>query len=195
MYYYLAIVFGTLFKFINTVLLIIVVIKFISLVFKSTNLIKMYRSEYEDIERLKQGSVNIHDLHNLSPIEFEHWCAQLLESKGYTDVTLTPESNDGGKDIVCKKGTDLFYVECKRYLYSTNADYFIDIEIVRKLIGAMEGDNIKNGIIMTSGIVTQEVIDYVNSLPSTYTITIYDGKDLVSEHTKIKGTVPAEALS
>lgn len=194
MYYYLAIVFGTLFKFINTVLLIVIGFKFISLVFKTTNLIKMYRKEYEDIERLKQGSVNIHDLHNLSPLEFEHWCAQLLENKGYTDITVTAPSNDGGKDIICKKGTDLCYVECKRFLYSTNADYFIDIEIVRKLIGAMEGDNISNGIIMTSGIVTQEVIDYVNSLPSTYSITIYDGKDLVSEHAKIKGAIPAEAL-
>ena len=195
MYYYLAIVFNTLFKFINAILLIIIGFKFITLVLKSTNLLKMYRKEYENIERLKQGSINLQDLHGLSPLEFEHWCAQLLDSKGYTDVVVNPLIKDGGKDIICKTGTDLCYVECKRYLYSRDADYFIDIEIIRKLIGAMEGDNIKNGIIMTSGIVTQEVIDYVHSLPSSHCITIYDGKDLVKEHTKMRNTVPAKALS
>lgn len=195
MYYYLAVIFNNLFKFINTILLIIIGFKFIKLVLKSTNLLKMYRSEYENVERLKQGSINLKDLHSLSPLEFEHWCAELLESKGYTDVIITPPSKDGGKDIICKSGTEVHYVECKRYLYSNDASYFIDIEVIRKLLGAMEGDGIKNGIVMTSGIVTQDVIDYVHSLPSSYSITIYDGKDLVNEHSKLRDTAPAKALS
>lgn len=195
MYYYLSIVFNTIFNFINTILLIVVAIKFITLVLKSTNLIKLYRMEYENIERLKQGSVNLKDLHSLSPLEFEHWCAELLINKGYTDVVITPPSKDGGKDIICKNGSELCYAECKRYFYSNSAEYFIDIEVVRKLLGAMEADSIKNGIIMTSGMVNQEVIDYVHTLPDSYSITIYDGKDLVKEHAKLKNTVPAEALS
>ena len=39
----------------------------------------------------------------MTPNDFEDFSASLLSKMGYTDITQTPYSNDGGKDIICKK--------------------------------------------------------------------------------------------
>ncbi|WP_186429649.1 restriction endonuclease [Clostridium sp. BSD9I1] len=136
-----------------------------------------------DINRLKHGIVRVNDLHdNLTPNEFEHWCGEFLEKEGFLDVFVTAKGPDGGKDIICRKGNDKCYVECKRYAYSDNAKFKVDDNIVRKLIGAMVGDNITNGIIITSGVFTDEAINYIITLPSRYKFDFYDGKDLVEEY-------------
>lgn len=195
MYDYIATLLDTLITFVSTILLVVIIIKFSRLIFKTTNILKTYRREYGEIEELKSGNISLDNLHNLSPSEFEHWCAIFLEKDGYTDIVVTSEKSDGGKDIVCKKGDETYYIECKRYSYSTKAKNFVDIGVVRKLLGSMEGDRVTNGIIITSGIVTQEALDYANTLPKSYSIDIYDGKDLIKEYNKIKITSTATALS
>lgn len=168
--------------FINTFLLIVIAISAIRLIYKIITLIKIYRNEYEDVERLKSDLLNINDLHNLSPKEFEYWCANFLEKEGFTDITVTCSGADGGKDIVCKKDDGIYYVECKRYANSDSTYNFVDTEIPRKLIGAMRGDNIKNGIIITTSKVTKEAENYINSLPEPYSLTLYDGEAIIKEY-------------
>lgn len=195
MYDYIATLLGTLVAFVCTILLVVIIIKFSRLILKTANILKIYRREYSEIEELKNGSISLDDLHNLSPSEFEHWCATFLEKEGYIDIVVTSEKSDGGKDIICKKCDETYYIECKRYSYSKKAKHFVDIEVVRKLLGSMEGDGVTNGIIITSGIVTHEALEYSNTLPSPYSIDIYDGKDLIKEYNKIKSTSTATVLS
>lgn len=176
-------------NFINSILFIIfliilikLTILFIKVLHKSINIFLYWRHKNKRINNLKCGILTLEDLHDLSPNEFEHWCALFLDKERYTDIEVTPVGPDGGKDIICYKGTLKFYVECKRYVYSKNAKYKVDLEIARKLVGAMEGDGIINGMIITSGIITNEAIEYVNSLPKCFNIKLYDGKDLLKEY-------------
>lgn len=165
-------------------ILVISVIGYAMFLLKETvKYIRLRRLFTLDINRLKHGIILVDDLHdNLTPNEFEHWCGEFLEKEGFLEVFVTAKGPDGGKDIICRKGNDKSYVECKRYAYSNNAKFKVDDNIVRKLIGAMAGDNITSGIIITSGLFTDEAIKYIETLPSRYKFEFYDGQDLVKEY-------------
>ncbi|MCY6372480.1 restriction endonuclease [Clostridium ganghwense] len=176
------------------VILGIALIKFIILfakcLHKIINMFIYYRQEKKRIDNLKQGILTLEDLHDLSPNEFEHWCASFLDKQGYTNIEVTPVGPDGGKDIICYRGNLKFYVECKRYVYSKKAKYKVDLEIARKLVGAMEGNQVVDGMIITSGIITNEAIEYINSLPECFDIKLYDGKDLLKEYDNFRKLSP-----
>lgn len=47
--------------------------------------------------------------------EFEYFCAELLESHGFTEVEVTKGSGDYGIDILAQKDGVTYAVQCKRY--------------------------------------------------------------------------------
>jgi restriction system protein len=47
--------------------------------------------------------------------EFEKFCAQLLERKGFVDVNITKASGDFGVDILAEKEGVTYAIQCKRY--------------------------------------------------------------------------------
>lgn len=47
--------------------------------------------------------------------EYESKCAKLLEEKGFTNVKVTPKSGDQGIDILAKKGSTKYGIQCKYY--------------------------------------------------------------------------------
>lgn len=72
----------------------------------------------------------------LSPIAFEEYMADLFASYGY-EVEQTPPTNDGGKDLILKFGSQKYYVECKHF-----SEGAVGREIIQKLVGAgiVDGD-------------------------------------------------------
>jgi hypothetical protein len=52
---------------------------------------------------------------SLTPREFEHACADLLRKSGYVEIQVTPNSADGGIDVIASKDGRGFAVQCKRY--------------------------------------------------------------------------------
>ncbi|MCH3967127.1 MAG: restriction endonuclease [Atopobiaceae bacterium] len=69
------------------------------------------------------------------PAGFERLCADLLRSQGHT-CEVTPASNDGGYDIVCRRGDVLdMLVECKCFSQGT----VVGRPLVQKLVGADQG--------------------------------------------------------
>ena len=46
---------------------------------------------------------------------FEDYCAELLADNGFTEVRLTPQSNDFGVDIIAEKGGVSYAFQCKYY--------------------------------------------------------------------------------
>ncbi|MBQ8527358.1 MAG: restriction endonuclease [Lachnospiraceae bacterium] len=48
-------------------------------------------------------------------VEFEKFCAGLLEHKGFIDVNLTKASGDYGVDILAEKDGVTYAIQCKRY--------------------------------------------------------------------------------
>lgn len=103
-------------------------------------------------------------IEHMEGIEFEKFCTWLFKKTGqYKSVELTQAVGDGGKDIILNGDT---YVECKRYSEG-NGDYAnleVGREICQKLVGAMVGDGIKKGIIVTTGVIHKNAWDYLKNI-------------------------------
>ena len=89
-------------------------------------------------------------LYSLPPRKFEELVASVFRNNGF-DVELTPETRDGGVDIVAVKktgfaGNTLHLVECKRYL----PDNKVGIGVVQRMLGVVEQHQATQGIIVTT---------------------------------------------
>jgi len=143
------------------------------------------------INKLLYGVHSRRDLYNLTPSEFEDWCSFLLRRLGYRNVIVTPSTSDGGKDIVCQKDGEIYYVECKKYLFKELAEHLeknghsgelnpqlVGREVLQKFVGAMVGDRVYNGLVITTSDFHDNALEYVSTLPERYKIELIDGKKL-----------------
>jgi HJR/Mrr/RecB family endonuclease len=78
---------------------------------------------------------------NLSPYDFEKEVGQLYKLNGY-DVKVTPGSGDGGVDIVIKRNSVTYLVQCKRHKTKVGPS------TIRELYGVMVSKKVKNGIVV-----------------------------------------------
>lgn len=97
-------------------------------------------------------------LYTISPRRFEELVAELLKDMGL-DVTLTPETRDGGRDILAVLATPigklLTIVECKRHA----ADRPVGIDIVERFMWAIERkDKASCGLIATTSHFSPEAL-------------------------------------
>jgi len=100
------------------------------------------------------------DLLRLSPREFERLIAELLARDGY-EVELTPETRDGGFDIVAVKRAgiavpQLCLVECKRYSHVKR----VGVQPVRQLYGVVSEQNASAGLVVTSSFFTSPALAF-----------------------------------
>lgn len=151
------------------------------LVEKFTRVLFLFKKRQYDINRFKEGRVDLEDLKNLTPKEFEEWCAEFLQKSGYTHIQIAPSGPEGGKDIVCRKDGNTVYIECKRYYFETSTPFRIDADVVQKLMGEMAQDGVFRGVIITTGTVTKEARRQIQSLPLQYSIEIMDGEVLMKK--------------
>jgi HJR/Mrr/RecB family endonuclease len=91
--------------------------------------------------------------------QFEKYVADLFSIRGF-EATDTPPSGDGGKDVILKKGNDIFIVECKRY----NAPKVTRPD-VQKFHSAIMDMNAKEGYYVTTGYFTKPAMEYVLDKP------------------------------
>lgn len=124
-------------------------------------------------------------LDKLTSLEFEGFCKWLFENTGqYKSVEITPPSNDKGHDLILTTLNDeTIFVECKRFDEDTETeDFIIGRVICQKLIGAMASSNVKKGIIITTGKIHQNAIDYIEELRknSLYEIDILTTVDILT---------------
>lgn len=54
-------------------------------------------------------------LDEMEGLEFEYYCAELLEDHGFVDVEVTKGSGDYGIDILAEKDGVTYAIQCKRY--------------------------------------------------------------------------------
>jgi HJR/Mrr/RecB family endonuclease len=54
------------------------------------------------------------DVDSLDPIQFEHYCADILRSSGW-DVRVTNASGDQGIDVIANRGNLKAVLQCKKY--------------------------------------------------------------------------------
>ena len=72
------------------------------------SLLSEYKSKFS-----KQNT--LYEVDHLAGHDFEYWCASLLKKLGFTDVEVTPGSGDQGVDILAKKDSVKYAVQCKCY--------------------------------------------------------------------------------
>ena len=65
------------------------------------------------IQRYKEEAPERWDI--MEGHEFEHYCAELLQKKGFIDVEVTKGSGDYGADILAEKDGVTYAIQCKCY--------------------------------------------------------------------------------
>ena len=161
----------------NTIYSYFLIILFAPLIGKLIKKIIIYYKSYKNFE----GSNKLYNVvHRLTPHEFEIWCSEYLYQLGFTNIILLPLGPDGGKDIICEKDSEKFYVECKRYSINNS----ISILQVEKLLGAMISNNINNGIIITTGTVSDDVKSILSKINKPYNIKIISSIELDIPYTE-----------
>ena len=59
-------------------------------------------------------NIVIHGLDDLNGVDFERFCARVLNKRGYTNLHFTPATNDYGVDIIAESMMLKFAIQCKR---------------------------------------------------------------------------------
>lgn len=110
------------------------------------------------------------ELNNLSKREFEMWCSKFLKGNDFEEVQLSAE----GSEIKCSKNGIPYYVDCRKSL--NNRPISLNIEDIKIMVGAMVGNNIKNGIIITTGKISDEALRFIETLPEGISIKYFEGE-------------------
>ena len=161
----------------NTIYSYLIIILFTPLIGKLINQIYLYYKMHKKFENCNLLS-NL--AHRLTPHEFEIWCSEYLSNLGFTNIMVLPIGPDAGKDIICEKNSEKFYIECKRY--SPNS--YISLFQVEKLLGSMISDNIKNGLIITTGDLSKEAKDTLKKIKKPYNINVITSNELSLSYSK-----------
>ena len=157
----------------NTIYSYLIIILFTPLIGKLINQIYLYYKMHKKFE-------NCNLVHRLTPHEFEIWCSEYLSNLGFTNIMVLPIGPDAGKDIICEKNSEKFYIECKRY--SPNS--YISSFQVEKLLGSMISDNVKNGLIITTGDLSKEAKDTLKKIKKPYNINVITSNELSLSYSK-----------
>lgn len=152
------------FKMFFFLLFIIIILKI------ATNLFnKIYKFNDEKLNftiNVKAESIN-----KMSQLEFEGFCKWFLENA--TDyVSIQEVFSEKNKDVnlILNKDTDeSTYVKCIRFPYieeneSDSSKSIIGVEVCQRLVGLMVANNINHGIIITTGLINHDALDYVEQL-------------------------------
>ena len=161
----------------NTIYSYLIIILFTPLIGKLINQIYLY---YKMQKKFENCNLLSNLAYRLTPHEFEIWCSEYLSNLGFTNIMVLPIGPDAGKDIICEKNSEKFYIECKRY--SPNS--YISSFQVEKLLGSMISDNVKNGLIITTGDLSKEAKDTLKKIKKPYNINVITSNELSLSYSK-----------
>ncbi len=124
------------------------------------------RARASAIETEKRQKESASEKHNLirfesylsliDPVELEDLCILLFAKLGY-EAKSTPASHDNGVDGFLRKDGSLTILQCKRYKGT------IGEPAIRDLYGAMAHFGAKDGIIVTTGTLTNQALNWIGS--------------------------------
>lgn len=122
--------------------------------------LSMSRQEIAELKEKLIKKYTVEDIENISDWRnFEQFIAEQFKNKGFK-VILTPQTNDGGKDIIIEKDGVKTYIECKYW----NKNKSIGREEIQKLAGATMMDGIKNALFITTSIYNENAIEAAKAL-------------------------------
>lgn len=121
---------------------------------------------------------------SLTPRQFENYIADIFRNLDY-DVTLTPSTADGGKDLILKKAGVTYYVECKQW----EQDSSIGRPVLQKLIGAAVSDGVTHVIFVTTCKYAKTAIDAAAE-NRMVNVDLWGMKDIIAAAEKGKRVPP-----
>jgi restriction system protein len=126
-------------------------------------------------EFIKYLSKHPNLLYEIAPRRFELLVAELLKDMGY-EVELTPETRDGGRDILAvfrvPHGKILTIVECKRY----SPERTVGIEIIERFLWVIENkDRASCGLVATTSYFSPEARATEKQYQWKLTLKDFDG--------------------
>lgn len=84
--------------------------------------------------------------------EFDKLIVMLFKQRGYS--VSTEELNDS-VDVVLKMNTEITFVQYRHW-----REYEVDVSVIDEFNAVMESESIPHGIVITSGLFTQDALDY-----------------------------------
>ena len=84
-------------------------------------------------------------------LEFESLVGEFFRKQGYLVVAQGGAGPDGGVDVLLKKGSDRYLVQCKHWRALR-----VGVQPVRELYGVMAAQRVAGGFLVTSGSFTEE---------------------------------------
>jgi len=131
------------------------------------------------IEMLKRDPEKLYEL---TPRQFEELLAELLVGMGF-DVTLTPQTRDGGCDIIAYLNTGLqkllCVVEAKKY----KKDHKVEVQLIRALHGTLIHKHANSALLVTTSSFTPDTIAYAKEHEWHLGLREYaDVVDWISKH-------------
>ena len=97
------------------------------------------------------GSETADALDGMSWQEFEKLVGEAFRLQGYQVTEIGGGGADGGVDLVLRKGTEKFLVQCKQW-----KSFTVGVAVVRELYGVMAAQGAAGGFVVTSGRFTDD---------------------------------------
>ena len=91
-------------------------------------------------------------------LEFEHYCGELLEANGFTEVQVTQASGDYGVDILAKKDGITYAIQCKRYSAP------VGIKAIQEIYAGKDYYDCMVAVVMTNQYFTSNAIEAAKKL-------------------------------
>ncbi|MGL5150890.1 MAG: restriction endonuclease [Clostridium sp.] len=174
-------------KFFDTILYITALILLYKLIIFIVSFFRNYSDNKIDfIVNVKRESIL-----KMTQVEFEGFCKWLFSStNNYKSIEVLKSSNsDFGELILTDENDEKIYVACLRHkkikskdLEDAKDDYtLVGRNLCRYITGAMAEHNIKQGIILTTGSIHENGMDFLDSLRenSDFSLTIATMKEIL----------------
>lgn len=109
------------------------------------------------IKKKFDGLGSIDHIRQLSWRQFESIVGEAFRRRGFAVMENAIDGADGGVDLVLRKGSEKFYVQCKQWKQTK-----IGVKPVRELYGVIAASDAVGGFFVASGNYTQEARDFAN---------------------------------
>jgi restriction system protein len=101
--------------------------------------------------------------------EFELLVGEAYRRQGFTVAELGGSGPDGGVDLVLRRGSEKFFVQCKHW-----KSFSVGVAVVRELYGVMSARGATGGAVVTGGTFTAEA----RAFASECKVQLVDGSTL-----------------
>jgi restriction system protein len=124
-----------------------------------------HKNEQEEQEQRRRKELferqqNLPDINSLTWREFETFIGEAYRRQGYQVEDKGGSAPDGGIDLILRKDNEIVIVQCKHW-----KAWQVGVDIVRELYGVVAAQGATKGILVTTGLFTNEAENWAHGKP------------------------------